>query len=48
VGLKPEATTEGAASGEQLNAEDRRVVGCVRTETMMHTVLQELAHLAQA
>jgi NADH dehydrogenase len=29
------------------NAEDRRVVGCVRTETMMHMVLQELAHLAQ-
>jgi NADH dehydrogenase FAD-containing subunit len=30
------------------NAEDRRVVRCVRTETMMHMVLQELEHLAQA
>jgi CBS-domain-containing membrane protein len=28
-------------------AEDRRVVGCVRMETMMHIVLQELALAAQ-
>ena len=30
------------------NPAERQVVGCVRTETMMHIVLQELAHLAQA
>ena len=30
------------------NAEDRQVVGCVRTETMMHIVLQELTLSAQA
>ena len=30
------------------NAEDRQVVGCVRTETMMHLVLQELALMAEA
>jgi predicted transcriptional regulator len=29
-------------------AEDRQVVGCVRMETMMHIVLQELALTAQA
>jgi CBS domain-containing protein len=30
------------------NAEGRQVVGCVRMETMMHIVLQELALVAQA